>query len=472
MVANGRVQSAGTDAKVGPKPARTCNEDLQSQPELAWRLGLAIGVALLAGDDAGKQLQRSGSGEHVLRRLARKLKSLRADAHEIASRAKILAAGGSDLHVAAAAGRFMDVTRTLKHVRKCTARYCASTAAVFEVGDAVQVADGYERVADAAGGPLSPDDVGSVVEASDNAGSIRVEFAGRVWWYERRALMHAEFEEASDPSEGCRRRQCLCVDQTVFSGFTALHLAAKRFAESEHLRILEALIDHGARLCCTREERLSPLQCLLRSPAALAQQRPTNAFLKAVDLLCDDPARLSSALFLEAVKCQGNAILVVDRLLSKLSGAEDALDTGTEEVRMACKLASRMHQDAPAGYLRNAAGMVAARLLAFSNVQEVVQEGTTFCRLNPAEMLEEEVPASIALLAIGLAYNAGRIASRGPFQPFKGVQTGISLDRLLKQGWTVHYKVRACCGVCARVRAVSEHVLVVWSAHVREHCCV
>ena len=339
--------------------------NLQKQPALAWRVGLAIGFALRAGD------------VHVLRGLACKLQGIRADAEEVASRAEILAAGGNDLHVAAAAGRPQDACRALKMLEKCKAK---STGDVFEVGDAVKLVEGYEGIPshNAAGGPLAPDDVGTVVAADHPQahGYAEVEANGRRHWYLRSVLMLAV--TASDPLEG--------IDQTVFSGYTALHLAAMRFTGIGHLQVLETLVQQGARMCRTREEGLSPLHCLLRSPAALAQKKPSNAFLKAVDVLspASETKEMTSCV-LEAVNfhclqdtargvpltihCR-NAILVADLLLDKLLAEQEVEGLSvksTKEASLACKLAVRMHQDAPFPYLRHAAGRVAGRL-AISNV--------------------------------------------------------------------------------------------------------
>jgi len=414
--------------------------NLQQQPALAWRVGLAIGFALRAGD------------VHVLRGLACRLQGIRADAEEVASRAEILAAGGNDLHVAAAGGRPQDAYRALKMLEKYKVKSTGDVT--FEVGDAVKLVEGYEGIPNhnVAGGPLAPDDVGTVVAADhpSSPGYAEVEANGQRYWYLRSVLMLAV--TASDPLDG--------IDQMVFSGHTALHLAALRFTGIGHLQVLETLIQHGARMCRTRQEGLSPLHCLLRSPAALAQKKPSNTFLKAVDLLspASETKEMTSCV-LEAVNfhclqhtaggdpltnCR-NAILVADLLLDKLLAEQELKGLSiksTKEASLACKLAVRMHQDAPFPYLRHAAGRVAGRLLAISNVQEVVRSGERFCRMEPSDIFEGGVPASVSLFAIGVAHNAGQVASNVTFvRPFQGVRTDMSFDSLLKQGWKVHYQV-------------------------------
>ena len=412
--------------------------NLQKQPALAWRVGLAIGFALCAGD------------VHVLRGLACKLQGIRADAEEVASRAEILAAGGNELHVAAAAGRPQDACRALKLLEKCETK---STGDVFEVGDEVKLVEGYEGIPNhnVAGGPLAPDDVGTVVAADhpSSPGYAEVEANGRRHWYLRSVLMLAI--TASDPLEG--------IEQTALSGYTALHLAAMRFTGIGHLQVLETLIQHGARMCCTRKEGFSPLQCLLRSPVALAQKKPSNAFLKAVDLLSPaSEAKEMTSCVLEAMNFHclqytaggdpltthcWNAILVADLLLDKLLAEQEVEGLSVKSTKEAmCKFAVRMHQDAPFPYLRHAAGRVAGRLLAISNVQEVVRSGETFCWMNSSDIFEGEVPASVSLFAIGAAHNAGQVASNVTvIRPFQGVRRGMSFDSLLKEGWKVHYKV-------------------------------
>ena len=438
IVEDGCVIS-GRDAEVQMEPP---GEDLRNQPELTFRFGLAIGIAMLPGADA----ERIGNEGMVLRNLARKLKGLSA-VDEMATRAEILAAGGDDLHIAAASGRLEDVKLHISKSEKC--RKKCRKSAHFELGDRVQVAEGYESVGDAGSGPLYPDDVGVVVTASGR--KVRVEFNGTGWWYETRALMLADDDDcALDRTEGCR---CLnCVNRSDHRGYTALQLAAMRFANGGHLKVLEALIQSGARICRTGKGDLTAVNYLLRSPAALAQEKPPTAFLRAVDLLCrpvDDgypqqARKLDAAFLLRACECEApNAILVVDTLLNNLledhhADAMSAKDI--EDLSMACKKVCKIFQSTGYLYLRRAAGTAAARLLSISNVQQVVHSDTNFCGLNHTDMYEEFIPPLISLSALGFAYNSGKVlVSHQAFEPFSGVQTSLSFKHLLSQGWKVHY---------------------------------
>jgi len=63
----------------------------------------------------------------------------------------------------------------------------------FEVGDKVEVSEGYERYGDAASGPLRPGYRGTVMEVQrgprGDRQSVRVMHNGRRWWYQPQALL-------------------------------------------------------------------------------------------------------------------------------------------------------------------------------------------------------------------------------------------------------------------------------------------
>lgn len=61
-------------------------------------------------------------------------------------------------------------------------------AAVVNVGDRVRLAPGFERQSDAKSGPLSPGDVGKVVEDAGTDQRCRVVFKTSAWWYDTAAL--------------------------------------------------------------------------------------------------------------------------------------------------------------------------------------------------------------------------------------------------------------------------------------------
>ena len=59
-------------------------------------------------------------------------------------------------------------------------------------GDQVMLTPDYKEHSDAAGGPLSPGDVGKVVEVKPTSSSsqpYKVEYNGRTWWYKAEAIV-------------------------------------------------------------------------------------------------------------------------------------------------------------------------------------------------------------------------------------------------------------------------------------------
>ena len=69
-----------------------------------------------------------------------------------------------------------------------------------------------------------------------------------------------------------------------------MHVAAAMFSDFRHLRVLEALVEKGARVDVRSQEGL------LQSPACLAHQKPPTVFERAVELLsCEAVFQESSA---------------------------------------------------------------------------------------------------------------------------------------------------------------------------------
>lgn len=71
-------------------------------------------------------------------------------------------------------------------------RAAVSNEQRFSVGDSVVLSPDYRACSDACGGPMSPGDVGKVVQDDQSSKPYEVLFKGRKWWYEAAALRRAE----------------------------------------------------------------------------------------------------------------------------------------------------------------------------------------------------------------------------------------------------------------------------------------
>ena len=72
----------------------------------------------------------------------------------------------------------------------------------FVVGCRVQLAPGYASHSDAAGGPLTPGDIGTLIEDDKSSKPYKVEYGGKTYWYEKPALVVAG-SASSKPSKLC-----------------------------------------------------------------------------------------------------------------------------------------------------------------------------------------------------------------------------------------------------------------------------
>lgn len=75
----------------------------------------------------------------------------------------------------------------------------ASGGSITE-GSKVILASNYESITDASSGPLSPGDVGTVADVDRSDNTVRVEYNGRRWWYQQRALQLALSGSSETPS--------------------------------------------------------------------------------------------------------------------------------------------------------------------------------------------------------------------------------------------------------------------------------
>jgi hypothetical protein len=89
--------------------------------------------------------------------------------------------------------RKVDISEAMDTSPGADGEATSSITPTFEVGDKVEVAEGYEKYGDAASGPLKPGDRGSVMEVQrgprGDRQSVRVVFNGRRWWYQPQALL-------------------------------------------------------------------------------------------------------------------------------------------------------------------------------------------------------------------------------------------------------------------------------------------
>jgi hypothetical protein len=471
-------------------------QDLHSHPQLAFKIGLATGLAMhAAGHEA----------EGRLRNIARAVKGLQ-DVQGIALRSVLLATGGNDLHAAAAAGDPKRVDACLQHVDRCQPVQTRNGEDHrFKRGDQVILAEGYQSLSDAESGPLSPGDVGTVEEVRYEAGNrVNVEYNGRRWWYDPEALL-PQCESVPDASEaGCKCTNC--VNARDHQGRTALHVAATRFSDFQSFDVLYKLVEKGANRYAATKDGRTALHHLLESPAVRAHAKPPVALLLATDLLsCDalfetpphspqcspvlpaekSPAELQtkghvlSPVFSALQSDAPNAILIFDRLLANLqqweatAGAERKMSgalelkslhahevedggNGVENAEMCnagnagiagkgvkctvLEVVCKRFQAASTEHHRRAAGLALARILS-PFVKEEVRGENRCCSLKLPSRFRSmsTVPVEAGIAALGLAWNAGSIAGVGECGPsFSGVKAGLSLRSLLDEGWKMH----------------------------------
>jgi len=438
--------------------------DISRDPELAFKLGVGVGLALAKKE----QLAEGHCALRPMHEVARTLKAIAA-VECMAARAQLLASAGGALHLSAARGDSGKLKAVLECLERCSCCCLEHHDALrFKAGDRVILAEGYESISDAAGGPLSPFDVGTVTEVRyDNGDRVHVNYLERQWWYNPEALLR--FEEA-----GCRCDRCRCyncVNRRDRQGRTALHIASIMFVGHSSLRVLEALIEKGARLHGRADDGSTALHCLLRSPAVLGEAKPPVALLRAVDALSNGEVFQSRAGMPSPIVCAvqsdaPNAVLVLERMTHRLQELENDSNDSTEDASLskvlwhkasdsktgACltvlEFALKRLDLASSPHHRQAAALALSRLLSASMVKQVVHHAVRFCALNKeiadvARSCGVAMPADAALAAIGFAWNAGTVQSGhgqsiGP--PFTGVKKGISLRRFLKDGWRVHYQ--------------------------------
>jgi hypothetical protein len=72
----------------------------------------------------------------------------------------------------------------------------------FVVGCKVKLAPGYASHSDAEGGPLTPGDIGTLVEDDKSSKPFKIEYNGKTWWYEKPALVVVG-SASSKPSKLC-----------------------------------------------------------------------------------------------------------------------------------------------------------------------------------------------------------------------------------------------------------------------------
>lgn len=475
--------------------AWSCNEDMHKHPELAFKVGLALGLSFLSkgAQEGGGGVGRPGSdfkeqesdfkitsqGDYTvtsqIHDFIQKLKGL-AGVRDMATRASLLAGGGNELHLAAASGDVMGVMAALKHTAKCQSRNTSLDEQNFKIGERVILAQDYLDYNDAGHGPLVAGEVGTIRDVrSDGRGGrprVQVEFDDAQWWYDKPALSLYDVD-ASDPSavECC----CVnCVNVRDIQGRTPLHVAAASFAGQDHLRVIEAFDQHDARLHSRTNTGLTALHYLLESPAALAPGKPSMAFFLAIDHLASTTAvyqnpdiplggaeggdkkmvQLSPIICSLKSKAE-SGIFAFERLLAIVQMMEFQGTSGEEDSKLPFKfkqvyeqevelddgenltvlqLTCRKLEEAKSVHARQAAGMSIARLLSGCKVKYIANNGLKFCSFVHPQ--NSEIPVESALAAIGLAFNNQSCGEQG--LPFSGIKTDLSLAQLLSDGWKIH----------------------------------
>ena len=395
---------------------------LRNQPGLNFKIGIAAGLALM---------KMEGDAAVSRRAIVKRLTSI-GPVHAIAARAVLLASGGGDLHIAAAICDLEALQAALEFTDKCSCGCLDQVdSQTFKAGDRVILAEWYENISDAGGGPFSPGDIGLVTEVRyDNGDRVHVDWHGRTWWYKPEALLRSAEETCA-----CNRCNCIvnCINSRDLNGRTALHMASFTFSDHKSLRVLMALIDRGARLHSRADDASTPLHYLLKSPAALASSKPPIAFLRAIDALSSEAVYQKEEEAVSPITCAlcseaPNAKYAFERMLWRVQQLEN------EDVAEGEKLAKLvwqrvgelMHDDDDRPTILECClkrlgssscvqhRQEVSRLLSASMVQEMLHNSTHFCSPNHeiadmAQACGTAVPMDVAIACMGFAWNDNTI---------------------------------------------------------------
>ena len=154
-------------------------------PELLFRIGVALSMALVEEPDAAASRaigENSACSRPNLQMIDAFLtsESLVAD---LATKAQLMADGGTHLHVLAHSGDAVKLSAVLQDTSKCLYVGSEGKSPQQELaeGDEVRLSPDYRRYRDAPSGPLRPADIGIIVAVQHGSNQpLRVSYGVRV----------------------------------------------------------------------------------------------------------------------------------------------------------------------------------------------------------------------------------------------------------------------------------------------------